>query len=322
MDGKIPAKKQDDSVSFHQNGLLFKKDKTILFTDEDDIYQPQEPDLRDSQTTQLGEDSPIQSFYKDETIFITGASGFLGTLLVEKLLRCCPNLHKLILLFRAGKNASVTNRNNSVTDQNTSVSERVRDYFSDQIFDRMRLSNPDYASKVDIICGSLDATDYGLCPRDVDALVANTSVIFHVAATVRFDEHIRSAYDINVAGTATTIALAKRMPRLKSFVYVSTAYCHCDRRHISESFYPPVFTASEMKILIDSASNEELALLNEHIIEDKPNTYTLTKATAEDLVRESMQELPVCVFRPSIVFPTLEEPMPLWVRVAPFFLAR
>lgn len=32
-------------------------------------------------------DSPVQNCYKDRVIFITGANGFLGKLLVEKLLR-------------------------------------------------------------------------------------------------------------------------------------------------------------------------------------------------------------------------------------------
>lgn len=31
--------------------------------------------------------SSIQEFYKDVTIFITGATGFLGKILLEKLLR-------------------------------------------------------------------------------------------------------------------------------------------------------------------------------------------------------------------------------------------
>ncbi|KAL1463309.1 hypothetical protein WDU94_015072 [Cyamophila willieti] len=223
-------------------------------------------------------------------------------LLVEKLLRCCSQIHKLILLVR--------NRGPK------SINARVREYFSDPLFDTLRLANPKYYEKVNIVCGQLETENFGLCPTDLQHLISNTSLVFHVAATVRFDEHIRIAYNINVVGTNTMLSLAKQMTRLKSFVHVSTAYSHCDKLFIEETFYSPTFTANELSILTQNATDEQLSILNEHIIGKKPNTYTLTKATAEDLVREAVTELPICVFRPSVVFPTLEEPMALWVRTA------
>ncbi|KAL1450019.1 hypothetical protein WDU94_002481 [Cyamophila willieti] len=244
--------------------------------------------------------SPIQEFYMDQTIFITGATGFLGMLLVEKLLRCCPQIKKLILLVRS--------------QGSKNVNERVREYFNDPLFDTLRLANPRYYEKVNIVCGQLETENFGLCPTDLQLLISNTSLVFHVAATVRFDEHIRIAYNINVVGTNTMLSLAKQMPCLKSFVHVSTAYSHCDKLFIEEKFYSPTFTANELSILTQNATDEQLAILNEHLIGNKPNTYTLTKATAEDLVREAISELPICVFRPSVVFPTFEEPIPLWTK--------
>ncbi len=35
----------------------------------------------------ISKDSPMKSFYRDKTIFLTGGTGFLGQLFVEKLLR-------------------------------------------------------------------------------------------------------------------------------------------------------------------------------------------------------------------------------------------
>ena len=44
--------------------------------------------------------SDIVGFYRDRSIFITGATGFMGKVLVEKLLRCCPGVKTLYLLMR------------------------------------------------------------------------------------------------------------------------------------------------------------------------------------------------------------------------------
>ena len=42
----------------------------------------------------------VQKFYKDKTIFITGASGFMGKVLIEKLLYSCSDLKEIIILMR------------------------------------------------------------------------------------------------------------------------------------------------------------------------------------------------------------------------------
>lgn len=43
-------------------------------------------------------------------ILITGATGFMGTVLVEKLLRCFPNLNRLYLIVRNHKNLDPDDR--------------------------------------------------------------------------------------------------------------------------------------------------------------------------------------------------------------------
>lgn len=49
------------------------------------------------------------------------------------------------------------------------------------------------------------------------------------------------------------------------------------------------------------------------LIKGWPNTYTYTKALAEDLVRANSKGLPVAVFRPAIVIPTYKEPLKGWI---------
>lgn len=42
----------------------------------------------------------ISDFYTEKTVFITGATGFLGKIVIEKLLRSCPRVKKIYLLTR------------------------------------------------------------------------------------------------------------------------------------------------------------------------------------------------------------------------------
>jgi len=54
--------------------------------------------------------SKIVSFFINKTIFITGVSGFMGKVLLEKLLYCCSDLDKIYVLMRSKKGRSVETR--------------------------------------------------------------------------------------------------------------------------------------------------------------------------------------------------------------------
>nr|XP_054762145.1 uncharacterized protein LOC129268642 isoform X2 [Lytechinus pictus] len=42
----------------------------------------------------------VGDFYAGKTLMITGATGFIGKVMLEKLLRCCPDIRKVFLLVR------------------------------------------------------------------------------------------------------------------------------------------------------------------------------------------------------------------------------
>ena len=56
--------------------------------------------------------SRINDFYEGRSVFITGATGFMGKVLVEKLLRSCSGIKNLFLLLRQKKG----NSNNRLQD--------------------------------------------------------------------------------------------------------------------------------------------------------------------------------------------------------------
>lgn len=57
-----------------------------------------------------GEYISVKDFYRGRSIFITGSTGFMGKVLVEKLLRSCPGIKNIYLLIRPKKGQSVQQR--------------------------------------------------------------------------------------------------------------------------------------------------------------------------------------------------------------------
>lgn len=47
--------------------------------------------------------SEIRKFFDGTTIFMTGGSGFLGNLIIEKILRVCPDINGIYILMRPKK---------------------------------------------------------------------------------------------------------------------------------------------------------------------------------------------------------------------------
>lgn len=64
-------------------------------------------------------DSPIKEYLKDKTVFLTGGLGFLGKLLVEKLLRC--DVKRIYLLARVKKGKTIEERFEALTNEPVSL---------------------------------------------------------------------------------------------------------------------------------------------------------------------------------------------------------
>lgn len=57
-------------------------------------------------------DSKVADFYENQHVLITGATGFMGKVLVEKLLRSCPKIGTIYLLIRNKKGKESAQRVN------------------------------------------------------------------------------------------------------------------------------------------------------------------------------------------------------------------
>lgn len=151
--------------------------------------------------------------------------------------------------------------------------------------------------------GELSEKNFGM-PSDVyDDLLRKVNIVIHSAATIKFKSPLRSAIITNVTGTMRTIEFAKRLERLKAYVYLSTAFCNSDQSgFIQETVYQSVQDPYEMMKLADNEQQwtgdvqpDEVVLCGRH-----PNTYTFTKQLAENLIQREMGGMPAGIVRPSV----------------------
>ncbi|VEN63880.1 unnamed protein product [Callosobruchus maculatus] len=245
------------------------------------------------------EDSDIRDFYKESTVFITGATGFLGKLCMEKLLRTCPDISKIYIIIRPKKGKE--------------VSKRFDELFDEPSFDPLKRNFPDFRNKIEMVMGDVGLPGLGLSEEDKEKLIAEVDCIFHFAATVRFDEKIKLSTHINVRGVREILRLAKHMKKLRAFVQVSTAFSNCTHKVIDEKFYNPPITGEKLINLVDCLDDDMLAAITPTILGDHPNTYSFTKCVAEEVVKTEGKNLPIALYRPSIVIATVKEPVSGWI---------
>ncbi|KAK6032627.1 NAD-binding protein [Ostertagia ostertagi] len=240
----------------------------------------------------------VEDVYSDRCVLITGSTGFLGKVLVEKLLWALPNVGQIFLLIRPAKGLS--------------PKERLEKVLQDPLFNRLREHKPQMFSKLVPIAGDLMEKNLGLNQHDMQNICDQVSIVIHSAATVKFDEQLKDAVEMNVAGTTRLIALCHKMQKLIALVHVSTAYANCDRTEIEEKVYDPPVAPQKLMEAVEWMNNDMITLITPELLGKRPNTYTLTKALAETQLVEDAKQLPVIIIRPSIVGAMWRDPLPGW----------
>ncbi|XP_047476457.1 putative fatty acyl-CoA reductase CG5065 [Penaeus chinensis] len=243
--------------------------------------------------------STVADFYRDRSVLITGATGFMGKVLVEKLLRSCPGLSKIYLLMRPKGGHH--------------VDARLDELLNSKLFDQLRSSCPEVLDKLVAVQGDITLPGLGISPADSATLASHISVVFHAAATVKFDEALKLSLQMNVLGTRRLVELCHKMEKLVALVHVSTAYCNCDRVEVKEVVYPPPIDPYKLIQLVDWMDDDTFNHLTPKLIGSRPNTYTYTKALAEHVLVQEAGSLPLAIVRPSIVAAAWREPLPGWV---------
>ncbi|WP_434386969.1 SDR family oxidoreductase [Melittangium boletus] len=240
-------------------------------------------------------------------VLLTGATGFLGKVVLEELLhrREALGIARVSVLVRGQKGQG---------GRVTSPQDRFRKVLRSEVFRRLP---PGWEAFVEVVGGDLAQPRCGLSPEALEALTARTTHIIHCAASVEFDLPVAQAAASNITSALNVLELGRACPRLHGLVDVSTAYVTPWRPGaLPEALAHLPRPAEELYRAILDGSRPEAELKAET---GHPNTYTYTKCLAEHLLCARRGAVPLRIVRPSIISAAWKAPFPGWLDSAAAF---
>ncbi|KAJ8934895.1 hypothetical protein NQ318_002649 [Aromia moschata] len=143
-----------------------------------------------------------------------------------------------------------------------------------------------------------------MAEEDRRTIIENVNIIYHGAASVRFDDFLKDAVLLNTRGTREITNLALEVKNLVAFMHISTTYCNTDKKVIEEQLYPPHADWREVIAVAEQLDQHTYDIFTTKYIDPFLNTYTFSKALAEHVVNDLCKgQVPAVIFRPSVVVP-------------------
>lgn len=279
--------------------------------------------------------SQLSQYLRGKHIFLSGVTGFLGKLLLEKIIRTMPDVGSVSVLIRPGDNKSSAQR----------FAEEV---LGSELFSRLRRDDPSHLArfcqeKIHVVPGDLMYDHLGLPADQFRALHQRINLIIHAAATVKFNEDLEKSLAVNALSLNNVAALSRKSD-WSPVLHVSTCYVNgFHSGSISESHLGPagklpdylaaknpdgsyhvdalirflkgkIARAKETAVTPEQRS-ARLVRMGIKIAREFGwnDTYTFTKWIGEQLIAERMKGHSLTILRPSIICSTLSEPFPGWV---------
>ncbi|MBN2293485.1 MAG: SDR family oxidoreductase [Pirellulales bacterium] len=295
----------------------------------------------------------VREYFNGKIVLLTGCTGLVGKVVLEKLLRSTPGIRNVTLVIRPRLRSEET----------LTAADRLRtEILANPLFDALRHEHgsafgPWVEAKVTCIDGDINRDRFGLSSSAWSRLADRVDVVLHSAGTVNLLERIDVALNLNVGGPMTALSLAKAAQA--SMVHVSTAYV-CGRQQglIEEKILAPEDALNEIGSPGAEPSahydvEEEITSLKKQCrtfnnpdpipvsvghdylsermtdvvvqrITDLGITrarglgwldpYGYTKFLAEQMLSRHQGEVPLGIVRPSIVESTLCDPYPGWIQ--------
>ncbi|XP_010504577.1 PREDICTED: fatty acyl-CoA reductase 6, chloroplastic-like [Camelina sativa] len=265
----------------------------------------------------------IIRFLRGKSYLVTGATGFLAKVLIEKLLRESPEIGKIFLLMRS-------------KDQESANKRLYDEIISSDLFMLLKqMHGRSYEafmkSKLIPVIGDIGEANLGIEPEIADMISEEIDVIISCGGRTTFDDRYDSALSVNALGPNRLLSFGKECKKLKLFLHFSTAYVTGKKEGlvletplcIGENITSDLNIEYELKLASEAVrefhGREETNKLKELGFERAQhygweNSYTFTKAMGETLIHSNRGDLPVVIIRPSIIESSYKEPFPGWIQ--------
>ncbi|XP_073055339.1 fatty acyl-CoA reductase 1-like isoform X3 [Primulina eburnea] len=277
------------------------------------------------------EDIEIVQYFEGKTIFITGATGFLAKIFLEKILRVQPNVKKLFLLIRPTTKRSIEQRLHEEI-LGIDLFRVLREGMGEDMISLLEKVIP---IPGDISHDNLGILDSGLTHN----MLQEIDIIVNSAATTNFDERYDVALGINVLGATNVENFARKCSKLETLLHVSTAYVHGngvgliperafrkgDTLDGAKISYLDINTETKIakerlrELQTQNATEKEITRamkdlgIERAMLHGWPNTYVFTKAMGEMVLENFKGEANLIILRPTIITSTITEPFSGWI---------
>lgn len=155
----------------------------------------------------------MREAYAGRTVLLTGVTGFVGSLVLEQLLRTCPEIARVYVVVRQKHGISGRARFHKMLHTNP-LFHLLRDTLLLPCFagsaghdallfedassdDGNRESIGCKTPQIEAIAGNMTLPDYGIAQADLLRLQQQTEIVIHAAASISFDDHIHDAITHN-----------------------------------------------------------------------------------------------------------------------------
>ena len=175
--------------------------------------------------------STIGDFYQGKNVLVFGSTTFPGKVLLEKLLRSCPNIDRIYCPINMTRKSSNGSQHHSPVDIFAEIS-------TTKLFDRVRRDHPKCQEKIvpfhiDLLLASTRDSEGNEQRQTSDSpscrqLQESVDVCFYMADnSVDFEEqNLKEMIQSNVMELKNVLRFLKTCTHLQSIVYLSSIYAN------------------------------------------------------------------------------------------------
>ncbi|TIC92559.1 Fatty acyl-CoA reductase 1 [Colletotrichum higginsianum] len=224
-------------------------------------------------------------FFQDQVVLLTGATGGLGGCL----------LYKLAIVLRVPKVYVVIRKTpeKAIETWATTMPNHINEILQ--------------TGSIHFVNGDMTAPRYGLADQDVRAMESDVTIVVNAAANISLKLPLRQLVQENCLSALELGELAKRFPKLISYVQVSSAYALSDLPDgpMEERIYPIGDANQVLNDILSGTTSSSAGFAW---------PYAKSKRLMECLMDQRLSgRLPLLIVRPTGIAPAIKEPFELYL---------